>query len=329
MTSLHYFGDGIRALRSWRMIVMLHLLTLLVWIPALLVFHASASETFGGSLVAEALLTNEQPDASIVLADFVVVAEPFDAAGTLVPVAMLMLLLLHVFLSGGIVEFAGREPRPFAASFFAACASRFFVYLRLLGIFVVLVVLIVGTWVALASGVSKAISAGGPPNLTAPRVVGIVAVVIAVLLFGLLSGVHDVARALLRFEPWRNARSAFADGWRIVRRTPLVVLTLFAGWLLIGAALQLLWLWAEWGPSPKTMLGIFGAAMALQGALLTRCATRVAVWGSMIALTADRVGEVQHVQSRSLAEVAMERWVEEEPEVEAEIVPVGRLQSAE
>jgi hypothetical protein len=125
-----------------------------------------------------------------------------------------------------------------------------------------------------------------PPDADTP--LRVAAVGAALLLFGVLSLLYDLARAARRQAPSIGAWRA----WGVARRSLLGAwmraIGLFLFWCLAGGAAVLGLFALEWGGTATTAAAIAIHTVLQISVLFVRSAVRLGAWGSSLALADER-----------------------------------------
>ena len=279
MNSWKLWSHSLRPLKDWRMLLLLFFVSTIVALPLVGFLDAHYSDAFSNRVAAVDVLTNRQPAAGLYIAAFL---DQERVGVGLVPLLMfgvVMTFLTQLFLSGGIVVWNGREPRPFLSSFYQACGRNVKHNLKLTFAFLLQAFFVVGSWFAVSFGIAALLDekqiAGGASFV---RMVGLIG---GLLLFGMLRMTTDFARATPRVVEWMPAFDAWLSGWRWFWRNRVRTLALFLAQFLIGGSILLAlnaWEWSIDATSGSKVMLVF---LIAQVAIVTRCAVRLASWGGI------------------------------------------------
>jgi MFS family permease len=282
------FAAGLKALSQGRLILLLTLATVLLGVSAAVPLWPALDSALSETLAGDHILRNHPTFAPTDVYDFL--REKAAAVAAMRWSALwsaLLGVLLQVFLAGGIVTVVGRPTNFDWSAFFSAARRNFWHNLKCLLIFALLVLLVVGLWLAGAFALIKKIFEEKPPGADMP--VRFAAVAAALLLFGVLSLLYDFARAARRQAPsigawraWGAARRALSGAW-----TRAIGLFLF--WLVAGSAAVLALFALEWGGTAATAAAIAVHTVLQIAVLFARSAVRLGAWGSYLALVDERV----------------------------------------
>jgi hypothetical protein len=275
-------SSGVAALRSWRILLLLFLSVTAAALPATLAFTAEAAKTFGNSPAGAAMMEARQPDAGLYAVDFMFHEKPTEAWAVLLGFGIFMVVLQQAFLTGGIAEFAGREPRPFFGSFFGACGRHFKHNLKLTAMFIIALAVVMGPFTGVVTAITKGVFKDAPPNSAGQRILGYAAFAIGVLLYAIIRSIFDMARVGVRYRPFVGTLRALQDGASAWIRAPFRIVGVVLFWLVIGAIVQVLLVRTEWNFTPTNGLEVLAVFLFAQLAILWRSAMRLAGYGSLI-----------------------------------------------
>lgn len=288
---------GFAALAQHKLILLLTVTTALLGGLAALALAPSLHGDLGGTLAGDHLIRNHPTFAPTDFVDFARErSAALDGTKRAAAGAGVVGVLLQVFLAGGIVSVLGRGRYSFG-QFFEPARRNLVHNLKCLALFVLAVSILVGGWLGGAIGASKKLLADAPPDAASRTAAVWITVLVAALLFAVLSLLYDFARASRRYAPtigaWRSIRFAF----RVLDRAWPRALALFAFWLVLGGVSVLAAVAAAWA-LPSVSLPAIGLLALLQfAALWLRSAARVAAWGSYIGFLESRA-------RRALAEMS-------------------------
>lgn len=295
---------GLAALRSWRILLLLFLSVTLAALPATLAFTAEASGAFGKGPAGAAMLENSDPAVGFYLIDFMHHQKPFGAWALLLVFGILLMFVQQAFLAGGIVEFAGREPRPFFGAFFRACGQHLKHNLKLTALFLFALLFILGTYGGVASRIATAPFKDAPPNTPLQLVVSYAVFAVGLFIYAAMRAIVDLARASVRYRPFRGTIAALRDGATWFIRAPFRIVGALLFWLVIGAIVQLILIRSEWSLTPTTGAEVLLVFLFAQLAIVWRSAMRLAGFGSVVRyaeILANREDEQARVERERLA----------------------------
>ena len=268
---------GFRGWREWRTILVLYLSTLL---PALPLFFGVA-----GLLrdpVGHAVSTRVEPAAESFfwLDAFKRVGDSGLGASLVIP-TLLLSLLFQIILAGGLVQWAGREPRPYFGNFFGACGAHLRHNIACFLIFMVISGVVLGAWVGASFGIAWAAKENLADTLLVKSIIAGVRWGITALLAVIMLTAYDIARGLRRVRPFIGAFRATGDGLLLVLRNPVPPIVLLLFWALVGGLFQ----FATMAPLDRLTLG--GTIALAHAGIILRCMIRVSTWASIGALVEE------------------------------------------
>lgn len=270
---------------------MLALCTALLGITAAVPLWPALDAAFAKTLAGDHILHNHPTFAPTDVLDFLREKSSAVAAARQAAVwAALIGVLLQMFLAGGIVAALGR-PGPLSWNEFSAgCRRNFWHNVKCCLIFVLLLALVPGIWLAGAFAASRKLFEDSPPWATLPFVLRLAAQLLALSFFAVLSLLYDFARAARRREPGIGAWRAYGLARRALSGCWARALGIFAFWLVAGGAAVLALFCLEWAGNAATWAGVALHTALQASVIVARSAVRVGAWGSELALFDERAG---------------------------------------
>ncbi len=281
---------GLAALGNGRLIGLLAVATGLLGITAAVPLWPALDGAFARTLAGNHVLSNHPTFAPTDVLEFLKLHGDAVAATRKAAVwSALLAVFLQMAFAGGIVAAVGR-PEPFGWSdFFAGCRRNVWHNAKCFLLFVVLLAVVPGIWLAATLAVSRKVFAGAPPWATAPFVFRIAAALVALVFFAALSLLYDFARAARRTQPAIGAWRAYGLARRTLSGVRTRALGLFLFWLVAGGSVLLALFALEWAGTSTSWAGI-AVHSGLQAAVIAaRSAVRVGAWGSELALFDERM----------------------------------------
>jgi len=276
--------------RSWRVIIILYVSTLLLAAALAFGFFHALSVGFGGSMIPDRMLEGFD---SNVFNDFMRANVGFLAPYlTQITWLTIFWLVLNTLLGGGIVAALKRGSSNSFAEFFSDCGTYLVRFLLLL-LLSAIIFLIIGTvWAMIVGVLYSAMTAGSLTEV--PNVIGaLVAAAVFLIPVIIIMMIIDYARVQIVVEDTPSVLSATWRSTKFVFRNFFVTF----GWqllmllLLLGLAV-LYWLIAEGFPM-ETGFGIFLAFVLQQISVASR------IWARLVAIG----GQVQLYESRNAVEI--------------------------
>jgi hypothetical protein len=282
---------GFAALGNGRLIALLALATALLGVTAAVPLWPALDTAFARTLAGDHILRNHPTFAPTDVLDFL--REKGSAVAAARQASLwsgLVAVVLQMVFAGGIVAALGRPGSFGWNEFFGGCRRNLWHNAKCFLIFVVLLAVVPGIWLAAAFGASRKLFAQAPPWATSPFVFRLAADLLALFFFAVLSLLYDFARAARRKEPGIGAWRAYGLARRTLSGSWSRALGLFVFWLVAGGAAVLGLFCLEWGGTATSWAGI-GVHTGLQAAVIAaRSAVRVGTWGSLLALFDERTG---------------------------------------
>jgi hypothetical protein len=282
-------AEGLRSLSQGRLVLLLTAATIALALPPAFALLPSLQEVFAGTLAGDHVLRNHPDFAPLDVFEFLHekraalagVRQSAMAAGFLA-------VLLQVYFAGGFVETLARGRKVLLAEFFSAASRNLWHNLKCFGIFVAALLLALAGWLGAAAALGRALFESSAPGSSWAFLFRIGTGCVALLIFAVLSLLHDFARLARRHEPgigaWRGWRAAY----RVLVGSILPALGLFLFWLLAGGILWIGILSLEWA-TPAVSIAAILLHTALQvAAVAARSAVRVGAWGSYAAFVDAR-----------------------------------------
>jgi hypothetical protein len=283
---------GFSALGNGRLVALLAIATALLGITAAVPLWPALDAAFTRTLAGDHVLNNHPTFAPTDVFDFLRVHGDAVAATRQASLwSALLAVVLQMFFVGGIVAAVGR-PGSFAWSeFFAGCLRNFWHNAKCFLVFVMLLALAPGIWLAIAFGASRKLFAQAPPWATWPFAFRLTAALVALFFFAVLSLLYDFARAARRREPGIGAWRAYGLARRTLSGIRTRAFGLFLFWLVVGGGVVLALFALEWVGTSTSWAGI-ALHTGLQAAVIVaRSAVRVGAWASELALFDERTFE--------------------------------------
>jgi hypothetical protein len=280
---------GLAELSHGKLILLLTLTTALLGVSAAMPLGPVLRESVAGTLAGDHFLRNAPRAAPT---DFVDLVREnwtaFQGTARATLWAGLLGVLLQAFFAGGLVAALGRGPFSFS-QFFEPARGNFWHNVKCFLLFGPAAALVLGgAWLAGEHKAAQKLLRDTPPDSPLHSLAGWGAVVVALLLFAVLSLLYDFARAARRHAPAIGAFRAYRFAWRALSGSWLPALGLWLLWLCAAAAATLSFLALAWGMRAVSPFAI-AVLFALQlGGLAARSAVRVAAWGSFLALLESR-----------------------------------------
>ena len=279
---------GLRALGQWRLIVLLAAATLLLAAPAALALWPALDSVFGRTLAGDHVLRNHPVLAPSDVLEFLVEKKDVIAASWRLALGgAAVAVLFQIFCAGGFVEVLARQDRAAIGQFFGCAVRNFWHNLKCFAIFAVSAAIVMGAWIAAAGAASRRLLDQTPPGAPSARALYTAAVLVGLLLFALLSLLHDYARIARRHAPTAGAWRGFAMAGRMLWTGWWRALGLLLFWLLVGGIAWLTVLAVEWAAPAVSAAAILAHTFLQVGAVLVRSGVRVGAWASYVAF-ADR-----------------------------------------
>jgi hypothetical protein len=279
---------GLAELSHGKLILLLTLTTALLGVSAAMPLGPVLRESVAGTLAGDHFLRNAPRAAPT---DFVDLVREnwtaFQGTARATLWAGLLGVLLQAFFAGGLVAALGRGPFSFS-QFFEPARGNFWHNVKCFLLFGPAAALVLGAWLAGEHKAAQKLLRDTPPDSPLHSLAGWGAVIVALLLFAVLSLLYDFARAARRHAPAIGAFRAYRFAWRALSGSWLPALGLWLAWLSAAAAATLSFLalaWAVPAVSPPAIVLLF--ALQLAG-LAARSAARVGAWGSFLAFLEPR-----------------------------------------
>jgi hypothetical protein len=284
----HVLGAGFRALAQGRLILLLTVATVLLGASAAVPLWPALETSLGGTLAGDHILRNHATFAPTDVLEFLhEKSEAVHAAMSAAHWSMLLGVFIQVFFAGGIVAVVGRPMAFDWIEFFSAARRNFWHNVKCLLVFAVLVAVAVGLGLVGAFALLEKIFAGKPPGEA--WLFQCAALGIALLFFGILSLLYDVARAARRQQPsigtwraWAAARRALSGAW-------MRAIGLFFFWLVVGGVCVLGLAALEWSGTSTTAAAVAVHTVLQVSVLAARSAVRLGAWGSYLELVDERL----------------------------------------
>jgi len=279
---------GLRALGQWRLIVLLAAPTLVLAAPAALALWPALDSIFGRTLAGDHVLRHHPLFAPTDVLEFLVEKKDVIAASWRLAVGgAAVAVLLQIFYAGGFVEVLARRDRAALGQFFGGAVRNFWHNLKCFAIFAVSAAIVLGAWIAAARAASRKLLEQTPPGAPSARALYTAAVFVGLLLFALLSLLHDYARIARRHAPAAGAWRGFVMAGRMLSGAWWRAFGLLLFWFLVGGIAWLTVIAVEWAAPAVSAAAILAHTLLQIGAVLVRSAVRVGAWASYVAL-ADR-----------------------------------------
>ena len=288
--SLGSLSAGFAAIGSgFGIVLLLTAATVLLSVLAAAPLGPSLEDSFGRTLAGDHVIRNHPLFAPTDVFDFLrenrSAVRGFSAASKW---AALLILLQQILLAGGIVAVLGKAGGFTAGEFAWGVRRNAWHNFKCFAIFLLLAGVVLGVWLGAVEAISKKAFEDSAPGSSGRLALWITGIVVAVLLYGAFSLLHDFARAARRFDhtvgawrSWGRARRALSGRW-------LPALGLFLFWLILGAALLAAGVALEWSSPAVSAIAVFLHILLQLAVLAIRPVIRVAAWGSYLAMY-DRV----------------------------------------
>ncbi len=276
---------GFSALSNWRLVLLLTGATVLLSVSAAMPLLPALNDSFAGTLAGDHILRNHPTFAPTDVFDFL--REKHSVlSGTRMAArcAALIGLLLQIFFAGGLIEVLGKPGPLSMTDFFVASRRNFWHNVKCFFFFVLAAGIAVGGWIAAALFAQKKLFEETPPAANSTFLFRVGAILVALLLYAVLSLLYDFARAARRADNAIGAWRAFGHARRRLKGRWMRALGLFGFWLVAGCVALLLLVEFEWGRTAVSALAIGLLALLQILVLSVRPAVRVAAWGSYVAL---------------------------------------------
>ncbi len=279
---------GFRSLREWRLILVLVATTVLLALPPALALWPALDSVFRQTLAGDHVLRNHPFFAPADVLEFLQQKRDVIAAARQTAVGGgVLAVLLQILFAGGFVEVLGRHDRAVLGPFVSGAFSNFWHNLKCFAIFAVTAAAVLGLWLGATGAASGKIFEHSPPGAPGPRIFRIGMLFVALLLFAVLSLLHDFARIARRFEPAAGAWRGYGMARRTLSAAWLRALGVLLFWFFLGGTAWLSLVAFEWATAAVSALAILLHTLLQIAAVIVRSAVRVAAWGSYVAL-ADR-----------------------------------------
>jgi len=282
-------AEGLRCLSRGRLVLLLTATTIALALPPAFALQPSLQAVFAGTLAGDHVLRNHSNFAPLDVLEFFYEKRAAVAGARQAAMAAgLLAVLLQIFFAGGFVETLARGRKVFLGEFLAAAARHFWHNFKCFGIFLVAVLLALGLWLGGTVALGRRLFEETPPASSPALLFRIVTWTVALLLFALLSLLHDFARLAPRHEPAIGAWRAWGLARRVLLHSVFAALGLFLFWFLLGGSLWLGLVALEWF-TPAVSVAAILLHTALQVAAITvRSLVRVGAWGSYAAFVDAR-----------------------------------------
>ncbi|HKF44157.1 MAG TPA: hypothetical protein VKG01_13735 [Thermoanaerobaculia bacterium] len=242
-------------------------------------------DAFGRTLAGDHVIRNHPLFAPTDVYDFL--HEKSDAVGGAAAAtrwAALLILLQQILFAGGIVAVLGKAGGFTAGEFAWGVRRNAWHNFKCFAIFLLLGGGVIGTWVWGTHAFAKRVFESSPPGSRGPLAFRITVILVALLLYAILSLLHDFARAARRFDnsvgalrSWGRARRALSGRWTRA-------LGLFFFWLVLGGVVLAAGFSLEWMSPAVSAVAVFLQILLQIAILAIRPVIRVAAWGSYLAL---------------------------------------------
>ena len=277
---------GFTALRRGKwLVIALTAMTAVLALLAAAPLAPALKASFAGTLAGDHVLHNVPGFAATDVIDFLrEKAAAVDGASAAARWAALLALLQQILFAGGLVTVLGRAAPISLPKFVLGARRNFWHNLKCFLLFLLAAGLFFGAWFAAAGAARRKLLEGLAPGAWQALSLRIVVAVGALLLFAVLSLLHDFARAARRGDPGIGAWRAYGDARRTLSGRWPRALGLFFFWLLFGGVLLALGIALEWN-TPAVSGPAIAFHVLLQIAVLSiRPALRIAAWGSYLSL---------------------------------------------
>jgi hypothetical protein len=281
-------ASGLEALREWKLILLLTLTTAVLGLLSAMPLAAVFQKDLAGTLVGDHFIRNSPSLAPTDFVDFLEdKADVLRGTRRTAGAAGVLGILLQAFLAGGMVAVLGRGRFSFA-QLFTPARRNLGHNLQCLVLYVLALVVVVGGWMGGAMAGDKRLRESVPPDASGLAAYRWGTLLVALLLFAVLSLVYDFARAARRFAPtigaWRSVRFAL----RVLRGIWLRALGLFLFWLVVGAVAVLAGVGLVWWMPAASLPAVALLVLLQLAALALRSAVRVAAWGAYVGFLEPR-----------------------------------------
>ena len=279
MTTL---AAGFRALSHGKLILLLALTTALLGLGAAIPLSHAIGRDLGGTLAGEHVLLNHPSFAPSDVLDFVQDnATAIDGEQKGASFFVILTLLLQMAFAGGMVVVLGRGPFTFS-QFFEPARRNWWHNVKCFFLFAILASAVFGAFFGGGYAADKKLFEDAPPGAAAGKIWDWGFMIVAVLLWGVISLLYDFARAARRYSPSIGAWRAFGFARRALRRSWTRGLILYLFWFVLGGAAWLSAIAAAWF-MPASSGPAIAVLLFLQFlSIYVRSAVRVAAWGSYV-----------------------------------------------
>lgn len=273
---------GFRALSHGKLILLLALTTALLGLSAAMPLTHAIGKDLGGTFAGEHVLLNHPTFApSDVLDFFQDNASAIDGVQQGANYFVILTLVLQMFFAGGMVVVLGRGPFTFS-DFFEPARRNWWHNVKCFFLFAILACVVFGAYFGGGYAASKKLFEDAPPGAAAGKIWDWAFLIVAVLLWGVVSLLYDFARAARRYLPSIGAWRAFGFARRALRRSWTRGLVLYLFWFVLGGAAWLAAIAAAWS-MPASSKPAIALLLFLQFlSIYVRSAIRVAAWGSYV-----------------------------------------------
>jgi hypothetical protein len=280
----------LRSLAQGRLVLLLTVSTIALALPPAFALRPSLQEVFAGTLAGDHVLRNHPDFAPLDVMELLHEKRAaFAGARQSALAAGFLAILLQVYFAGGFVETLVRGRAVLLADFFSAASRNLWHNLKCFGIFLGALVLALAGWLGSTAALGRPLFESSAPGSPRALLFHIGTWVVALLIFAMLSLLHDFARLARRQEPrigaWRGWRAAV----RVLAGSIFPALGLFLFWLLAGGILWIGILSLEWGTPAVSIAAILLHTAMQVAAVAVRSAVRVGAWGSYAALLDARL----------------------------------------
>jgi MFS family permease len=304
--------EGLRSLAQGRLVLLLTATTIALALPAAFALRPSLQEVFAGTLAGDHVLRNHAEFAPLDVVEFLHQKRAALAgARQAAMAAALLAVFLQIFFAGGFVETLARGRKVPLGEFLVAAARHFGHNLKCFGIFLAALILALAGWLGASAALGRALFESTPPGSPWSLLFHIGTGIVALLIFAVLSLLHDFARLARRREPrigaWRGWRAA----WRVLTGSIFPALGLFLFWLLAGGLLWIGILSLEWATRAVSIAAILLHTGLQVAAVVVRSAVRVGAWGSYAAFVDARTAPPAPIPEPDRGETRLEVLVAE------------------
>jgi len=275
---------GLRCLRHGRLVLLLTATTIgLALLPAF-ALQPSLQQVFAKTLAGDHILRNHPDFAPVDVLEFFHERRAAIAGARQAAIAAGLLgIVLQIFFAGGFVETLAGGRTVLLGQFFSAASRHFGHNLKCFAIFLVAIAAGLLGWLGATAALGQKLFEDSPPGDSFRLLYRIGTASVALLLFGLLSLLHDFARLARRHEPGIGAWRAWGVAGRLVFGSVFSAFGLLLFWFLAGGALWVGILAVEWGTPAISIAAILLHTALQTAAVAVRSAIRVGAWGSYAA----------------------------------------------